>query len=130
MKNFTFLFMLLGYSFAAFAGISPSKKKALLKFNEATNGSQWTNKWDVSKPVEQWHGVTVKDDKVVAINLSNNNLSGELPKELGNLVHLEKLNLFRNKITGAIPTTIGSMKSLKSINIAFNKIVGKIPSES
>ena len=129
MKNFTFLLMLLGYSLAVFAGVSPAEKKALMRLNQATNGNQWTHKWDFSKPVEQWHGVTVKNDKVVAIDLTNNNLSGELPKEIGSLVHLEKLVLFRNKITGAIPSTIGNLKSLKSLNIAFNKIAGKIPAE-
>ena len=60
MKNFTFLFMLLGYSLAAFAGVSPTEKKALVKFHQSTNGSQWTTKWDLNKPVEQWHGVVVK----------------------------------------------------------------------
>src|SRR6476661_8144923 len=104
MKNITLLLLfVLGTSISALANVSPSEKNALIKLYNATNGKQWTTKWDLSQPVENWSGVKVANDKVISIDLSNNNLTGTLPSEIGNLSNLQQLNLFRNSITGEIP---------------------------
>ncbi|CAL9092975.1 unnamed protein product [Musa acuminata var. zebrina] len=44
------------------------------------------------------------------IDFSNNNLTGEIPLEIGSLSALQTLNLPRNNFVGQIPTTIGGMK--------------------
>jgi hypothetical protein len=46
----------------------------------ATNGSQWKVKWDLAADAT-WYGVSLQDDKVIAVVLQNNNLIGELPQE-------------------------------------------------
>ena len=123
---FTYVTLLL-VSASSFAEISSTEKNALIKLNKATKGSQWINKWDLKKPVSTWYGVEIENDKVVSIKLVNNNLNGELPKEIGDLTSLQVLNLFRNNITGVLPETIGNLKSLTNLNIAFNQVSGSLP---
>ncbi|XP_054817575.1 receptor-like protein EIX2 [Prosopis cineraria] len=65
---------------------------------------------------------------VNSIDLSSNNLSGEIPKELFGMTQLWSLNLSRNQLTGKISKEIGSMKNLESLDLSFNKLYGKIPS--
>ncbi|KAJ0772121.1 putative non-specific serine/threonine protein kinase [Helianthus annuus] len=49
---------------------------------------------------------------VTLLDLSSNNLSGQIPSELMTLHKLQSLNLSRNQLTGKIPNKIGDMKSL------------------
>ncbi|CAL9115692.1 unnamed protein product, partial [Musa textilis] len=65
---------------------------------------------------------------VTSIDLSNNHLSGEIPKELTKLLGLRFLNLSRNHLTGRIPETIGDMKLLESLDLSVNSLTGEIPS--
>ncbi|CAL9118412.1 unnamed protein product [Musa textilis] len=44
------------------------------------------------------------------IDLSNNNLTGEIPVEIGSLSALQTLNLSKNNFAGQIPEAIGGMK--------------------
>ena len=122
MKTMKLTLVLCLFSVFAFANIATQEKDALVAIYNATQGDNWTQSWDLNADVTAWQGLTIKDNKVVAIDLSFNNLVGSLPDELGNLTNLESLNLFRNRITGAIPSTIGNLKQLKVLNIAFNKL--------
>ncbi|KAI9114281.1 hypothetical protein K1719_014509 [Acacia pycnantha] len=62
------------------------------------------------------------------IDLSTNNLSGEIPKELFNLTQMRSLNLSRNHLIGKVPEEIGGMKVLDSLDLSYNKLSGEIPS--
>ncbi|XP_060670179.1 receptor-like protein EIX1 [Ziziphus jujuba] len=64
---------------------------------------------------------------VVVLDLSANNLSGDLPRELTNLLGLVFLNLSRNHISGHIPESISSLKELSSIDLSNNRFSGAIP---
>ncbi|KAH6828920.1 hypothetical protein C2S53_013487 [Perilla frutescens var. hirtella] len=64
---------------------------------------------------------------VTNIDLSMNNLSGEIPKELTSLVGLRSLNLSGNHLTGSIPESIGAMKQLESLDLSRNSLSGQIP---
>ena len=65
---------------------------------------------------------------VTSIDLSNNYLSGEIPKELTKLLGLRFLNLSNNHLTGRIPEKIGDMKQLESLDLSMNSLTGEIPS--
>ena len=67
------------------AEVSVSEKNALIKLYNTTNGANWTSKWDLKTPVSSWYGIQLKDDKVVSIQLPNNNLVGVLPLEISNI---------------------------------------------
>ncbi|KAK6138284.1 hypothetical protein DH2020_027975 [Rehmannia glutinosa] len=65
---------------------------------------------------------------VTNIDLSQNNLSGDIPKELTSLVELRSLNVSGNHLTGLIPDNIGNMKQLESLDFSRNSLFGEIPS--
>ncbi|GER46325.1 receptor-like protein [Striga asiatica] len=65
---------------------------------------------------------------VTSIDLSNNILSGAIPREVTSLVELRILNLSRNHLTGSIPDNIGNMKQLESLDFSMNSLLGEIPS--
>ncbi|KAK6138285.1 hypothetical protein DH2020_027976 [Rehmannia glutinosa] len=65
---------------------------------------------------------------VTNIDLSNNNLSGDIPKEITSLVELRSLNLSGNYFTGLIPDSIGNMRQLESLDFSRNSLSGEIPS--
>ena len=129
MKSIFTLLLVILFSISSFAEVSALEKSALIQFYKSTNGASWTSKWNLSQPVANWSGVTLLNNKVVAINLPNNNLSGNLPNEICNLEFLTTLNLFKNNISGSIPSSIGTLKSLEVLNISFNKLSGNLPVE-
>ncbi|CAJ1947232.1 unnamed protein product [Sphenostylis stenocarpa] len=61
------------------------------------------------------------------IDISNNNLTGEIPKNITSLMGLGSLNLSKNNLTGFIPDNIGHMTSLESLDLSRNHLCGRIP---
>jgi len=108
--------------------ISEREAIALLELQAKTKGHLWTNQWDTDTPVSEWYGVTIKDGKVVGLDLSNNNLQGKLPITIGNLRNLEYIDLSQNNIKGKIPGLFRKFKNLKAVNFEKNQFVGTIPS--
>ncbi|KAH7432805.1 hypothetical protein KP509_07G041400 [Ceratopteris richardii] len=63
-----------------------------------------------------------------SLSLSSNSFSGSLLPQLLELTTLEFLDLSENNISGTIPSFIGSFSSLRILNLAGNKFLGEIPS--
>lgn len=64
---------------------------------------------------------------VISIDISGNNLDGELPEEMTKLAGLLVLNLSRNSIGGQIPESISGMSQLTSLDLSSNRLSGAIP---
>ncbi|KAF3435222.1 hypothetical protein FNV43_RR22309 [Rhamnella rubrinervis] len=64
---------------------------------------------------------------VNSLDLSNNNISGEIPVELTDLIKLGTLNLSMNHLTGKIPGKIGNFERLETLDLSINKLSGPIP---
>lgn len=64
---------------------------------------------------------------LVSIDLDHCKLSGNIPKEIGNLIHLTYLNLSFNNFTGGIPEELGNLHYLTFLNLNRNPLGGPIP---
>ena len=64
---------------------------------------------------------------IESLDLSGNELTGEIPIEIGALVELKNLNLSRNRLRGHIPETVSRMGSLESLDLSWNQLSGVIP---
>ncbi|KAL2555866.1 disease resistance family protein/LRR family protein [Forsythia ovata] len=64
---------------------------------------------------------------VKLIDLSSNNLVGDVPAEITSLVMLVGLNLSRNNLSGILPTKIGQLRSLDFLDLSRNHFSGGIP---
>lgn len=66
-------------------------------------------------------------NNLVSLQFFENNLSGEIPIEIGEFKRLEALSLYRNKLTGQIPQKIGSWSEFDYIDVSENFLNGTIP---
>ncbi len=112
---------------------------AVALFN-STGGASWVNKegW-LSAPLETWQGLIFGDGRITEINLPDNNLTGTLPVDIGNLAELTKLDLGgstpygkstnpnRNKIGGSIPGSLNNLVNLNYLNLSSNELTGTLP---
>ena len=112
---------------------SPLSDREILEILfEATGGTDWTNasNWLTDEPLGDWSGVTTDSDgRVVALELSGNNLSGPFPPEVGDLDQLRELDLVFNRLTGPIPPRLGGLTNLSALDIGSNQLTGPIPPE-
>ncbi len=61
------------------------------------------------------------------MSLQSNQLSGMIPAELGGLSNLEILTLGGNQLSGTIPVELGDLSNLKELRLAGNQLSGTIP---
>ena len=83
-----------------FGGDPGPDREALVAIYNATNGEFWAKRqnWLSNAPIGMWHGVTTNaSGRVTELDLSDNQLVGEVPSELGNLASLQELYLHDNR---------------------------------
>ena len=56
-------------------------------------------------------------------------LAGEIPRELGKLLKLDKLLLAGNELEGEIPSELGNLSRLEHLTLAGNLFTGELPPE-
>ncbi len=105
---------------------------ALVDLYNATHGVQWESQdnWKVpGTHVCDWYGVTCNSDStaVIALELPENNLTGDMPESIGNLTNLTGLDLQDNSLTGPIPESIGNLTNLTELSLWINSLTGPIP---
>ncbi|KAK4275275.1 hypothetical protein QN277_018389 [Acacia crassicarpa] len=66
-------------------------------------------------------------EELVSIDLSGNYLSGEIPEDICRLSKLESLSLHANFLEGNIPSNIGNLSSLVNLTLYDNQLSGGIP---
>ena len=84
--------------------------------------------WGGSGGVEIFSGC-YNIDATTTLNLSQSELVGGIPSEIGNLINLSELNLSYNQLTGEIPEEIGNLDKLSNLNLSSNQLTGEIPEE-
>ena len=109
-----------------------SDRAALVALYNATGGPSWAinSGWLSDAPLDEWYGVrTDSTGRVTALQLDRNHLSGEVPKDLGNLVKLKELDLSDNQLRGEIPAELTNLINLEALDLEGNRLVWKIPRE-
>ncbi|KAF8398866.1 hypothetical protein HHK36_014730 [Tetracentron sinense] len=61
------------------------------------------------------------------LDLSYNELQGNIPEEFGDMVALQVLDLAHNKLSGEIPTSLGQLTKLGVFDASHNRLQGRIP---
>ncbi|XP_048424017.1 receptor-like protein EIX2 [Pyrus x bretschneideri] len=64
---------------------------------------------------------------VKSIDISSNNLKGEIPEEISSLIMLGTLNLSMNQLIGKIPSKVGNLRWLETLDLSHNHLSGQIP---
>ena len=106
--------------------------EALAALYGAAAGDDWldNDNWLSAAPLGTWFGVTTdEDDRVIALELAENELRGTIPPELAHLTRLEELILARNRLRGDIPPELGNLSQLELLLLHANQLDGKIPTE-
>jgi hypothetical protein len=84
----------------------PVQRAALMAIYNSTVGQYWMNGdgWESTSSFCTWFGVSCdENDDVVQLDLERNNLSGAIPREVGNLSNLRRLRIHNNRLVGSIP---------------------------
>ncbi|XP_028791147.1 receptor-like protein EIX2 [Neltuma alba] len=99
--------------------------------NPVENGAIQANEFFDWKLPMVWKGRELMyNDRygLMNIDLSHNQLEGEMPTRIVKLVELRFLNLSSNKLGGKIISKIGQLKSLEALDLSRNHFDGEIPS--
>ena len=104
--------------------------QALVALYNATDGRNWADNtnWLRGEPLDTWYGIsTDHEGHIWSLWLPENQLSGPVPPELGQLLGLRYLNLFQNQMSGEIPTELGQLENLVEMNLHDNQLTGTVP---
>ncbi len=107
-------------------------RDVLVRLYNAMDGDNWedSSNWLTDQPMGDWHGVhTDNSGRVRWLNLSDNQLTGEIPPELRKLSNLVWLNLSGNQLTGEIPTQLSDLANLEDLDLSDNQLTGEIPTQ-
>ncbi|MBO7553219.1 MAG: hypothetical protein J6T82_04205, partial [Bacteroidaceae bacterium] len=108
-----------------------SEREALMDIYESMGGAQWLQNylWDSERALNYWYGVKIEHGVVTELDLSMNNLIGELPQSISKLKHLKRLCLAGNKdgITGSLPESLGELTDLEVLELNYCSLSGEIP---
>lgn len=123
---------LLGYAGPTWAcgPDDPVQRNALLALYNSTDGPNWsyTIRWGSAASYCRWFGVDCSAVRnVIELNLRRNNLSGNIPPEIGDLIFLRRLSMYENNLTGPIPPHLGNLSQLYSLHLLDNDLSAPIP---
>ncbi len=99
------------------------ERTVLTTLFDATGGEDWktSDGWLSDSPLDQWQRVTTDEDgRVTDLDLGSNQLSGEIPAELGNIPRLKLLYLNDNNLTGPLPQGLTRLSGLESFRFHNN----------
>ncbi|KAM3239383.1 putative LRR receptor-like serine/threonine-protein kinase [Capsicum annuum] len=86
--------------------------------------------WSPATSVCHWDEVTCgsRHQTVRFLNLSNMDLMGVIPREIGNLTFLVSLDLGSNNFHGNLPQEMAQLHRLKFLDLSVNNFGGEVPS--
>jgi len=114
---------------AGVSQIPTAECEALVALYRNTSGRNWADNdgWLATNTPCTWSGITCTRGHISHISLFNNQLSGPIPAELGDLSELIILDLSSNQLTDSLPAQLGNLDKLRNLSLAQNQISGAIP---
>jgi len=122
--------------------LSQIQYDSLKAFYDSTGGSNWKshcNNWvfdnDLTKPCSSsWIGIICSCNTlpctITSLSISQCNLQGSIPTEIGDLSDLNNLIFSSDKgLTGTIPVQLYSLNKLVELRLAYCGFTGKIATE-
>ena len=107
--------------------IANPDRATLITLYNALGGPNWlrSTNWLSDLPLDTWQGVETDDDgRVTKLDLGFNNLTGDIPVELGNLTKLQELYLYENDLLSCrIPPELGNLTNLRRLSMFTIPIV-------
>jgi len=107
-----------------------SDSLALVTLYNVSSGADWMESrvWDLTKPMDEWYGVTLKDGRVTALKLLKGTITKDwnLPAELSELGELTDLRFIDCKVNGAIPDELYNLAKLTTLYLTNNKVTGTL----
>ncbi|GFS45537.1 leucine-rich repeat protein kinase family protein [Actinidia rufa] len=119
------------YVACSFLGGNETDRLALLAFKAEITADPLgaLNTWNESIHFCQWLGVTCgrRHQRVTAIYLDHQKLSGPISLHIGNLSFLRELSLHNNSLSHQIPPEVGRLQRLQVLFLGNNSFSGEIP---
>ncbi|XP_011012941.1 PREDICTED: probable LRR receptor-like serine/threonine-protein kinase At1g05700 [Populus euphratica] len=81
-------------------------------------------------PLSTWTGLQCNNDnppRIISLNLSSSQLSGNIAVSLLNLRAIQSLDLSNNELTGAVPAAFAQLPNLTILYLSRNKLTGAVP---
>ena len=116
----------------AYSQVPQIERDALIALYNSTDGANWKDNtgWMGAAGTEcTWFGVTCSNNSVARLSFWQNQLTGTIPSELGNLTNLTYLHFGANSLSGSIPKELGNLTKLTGIYLFSNALTGAIPQE-
>lgn len=123
VKKILFFLLFSQLYFSQQWSISFAERASLISIYNSTSGENWSQTWDFNKDPKTWFGVTVKGGNVAEINLRGNALKGNFPSITG-FPKLQKLDLSSNQLAGEISPTVSSLNNLVRLDVSNNRLTG------
>ena len=101
---------------------------SLLLFIGLAWGQDECTAYDGTDGVELW-GECYSIENTTELSLSNSEINGNIPPEIGHFTNLTYLNLGGNQLTGSIPSEVEQLTNLTYLSLGGNQLTGSIPSE-
>uniref|UniRef100_A0A3N7G9A9 non-specific serine/threonine protein kinase n=1 Tax=Populus trichocarpa TaxID=3694 RepID=A0A3N7G9A9_POPTR len=103
---------------------------AIMAIKEAYKIDRVDWQGDPCLPLTTWTGLLCNDDnppRIISLNLSSSQLSGNIAVSLLNLTAIKSLDLSNNELTGTVLEAFAQLPHLTILDLSGNKLTGAIP---
>ena len=106
---------------------------ALVALFNATDGENWTVRWNLKRPMRTWQQVQVDEIdgemRVTKVMPAGFGLKGTIPEDIKYMDKLRYFSVEKNKISGTFPEFFCNMEQLELLNLAQNNFQGEVPAK-